>query len=113
MVRTSIETGCSAVVPTSATTVIDTAGFGKVTLVVNITTANGGISAIATGNTTTPSTTTNKCLQAPDGQTVATTFTKASVGTYVVSYIGDDRYIKLTFANATVNILMSEPLRSY
>lgn len=109
MARTAIEQKCKAVKVTSATA-FSTAGYGKVTLIVDITTANGGISASASGTSTSQTNTVG--LLNPDGVTTSATYTNATTGQYILSYIGSDDYLKLTFANATVYALLSEPILS-
>lgn len=110
MVRTAIESRCKTIAPTSATA-FSVAGYGKVTILVNVTTANGGISAMASGTSSAQSNTV-KVLK-NDGVTETATVTSASTGAIdPVSYIGSDDYLKITYANASVLVLLSEPVLS-
>lgn len=107
MARTSLGTDLKILKLTSATAA-DVSGYGVVTIVCDVTTANGGISAFVSGGSS--SQTDTKHLKSNTGADI-TTLTSASTGPLIAHYIGGNSHIKATFANANVYAILSEPIR--
>lgn len=105
MARTSIE-GNTKVMAASAA--VDTLGYGKVTIMVIGASAPGTVT-VSVGETAACGTTATTTVIDPDNgeQSLA-----IASGNTVLSYIGGQRYIKVTATSGTPYILLSECIRT-
>lgn len=106
MARTAIEGGCKLV--NASTTAVDTAGWGKVT-VLAVTTAASAAVTVQVGDTSAVDTTPTTTLIDPSTGAPVTLTGIESGKTMVLSYIGEKRWIKASGTSANVYVLLSEP----
>lgn len=107
MARTTLGTDLKVVKLVSGTAV-ETAGYGIVTIVLDVTTAGGGISAVTSSRDGT--TYTADFLIDNTGAEVAAV-TSSTVGQTVCHVAGGPTNYKFTIANATAYAVLSEPVR--
>lgn len=108
MARTAINGGVEAV---DATNAVDTAGYGKVTIIATSKAAGGSV-AVQVGDTATVDTTPVSTLIDPNTGEPAVLTGLASGDRVVASYIGEKQYIKAVGTNADVVLLLSEGRRT-
>ena len=105
MARTSIEGNTKIVDASSA---VDTAGYGKVTIMV-VGAASAGTVSVSVGDTSTVGTTATSTVIDPTSGEASLAI---EAGNTVLSYIGGSQYIKVTATSGTPYILLSEYVRS-
>ena len=105
MARTAIDLGTKAVKASASG--IDTVGFGKVTILLDVTAASPTlkveVSEDGTAYTTAPA------EHVIDSHGVPATVGSQAVGQYILSYIGWMPYVKVTATNGTAYVVLSEP----